>query len=149
VADQPGNAPPEGLSENHQRRLLATAQYVDRLLSDIESMLSGVESPFAKYLDDIRPAQKAAVAASVVRLRADLLSALAAEGIQPGPPRFSALHTIRTNLGFIEIALEELKPRYMRGYGEMPRTAGATLETIVEDLQDIVRKVDAVLAEPL
>ena len=149
VAGHPDDRSSQGLSDNHRRRLLATAKYVDGLLGDIESILSGIDSPFAKYVDDLSPAQKATVAEAVGRLRADLVRALASEGLQPGPPRFSALHTIRTSLGFIEIAFEELKPRYMRGYGEMSRGAAAALDAIAGELQEIVKRVDALLTEPL
>ena len=43
------------LSESHQRRLLANAQYADKLLSDIESILSANEAKaaFPKYRPDV------------------------------------------------------------------------------------------------
>jgi hypothetical protein len=144
VANHPS---PEGLNENHQRRLLATAQYIDRLLGDIESILAGAESPFAKYLNDLRPEHVQAVSASLVALRSALLRALATAGIVLGPPRFSALHTIRTNLSFIDVAIEELRPRYMHGYGAVPPAAGDVLEAIVDELQNTVRTVGHLLAE--
>jgi hypothetical protein len=147
VADHPDDPSSEGLNENHQRRLLATAQYIDRLLGDVESILAGTESPFAKYLNDLRPEQAQAVGASLVTLRSALVRALASARIALGPPRFSALYTIRTNLGFIEIAIEELRPRYMHGYGAVPPAAGDVLDAIADDLQNTVRRVDRLLEE--
>ena len=45
------------LNENHRRHLLASCQYIDRLLSDIDNIVTATESasPFARYAATCRP----------------------------------------------------------------------------------------------
>ncbi len=133
------------LNENHQRRWLATARYVDGLLSEIELILAGVQSPFARYLDDVPADRKEALRRFAADLRQALVRALAAEDVEPGLPTASALHTIRTDINFIDTAIEELKPRYLRGYGAVPAAAAPSIEAAVDRLQAMVRAIDRAL----
>jgi GTP-binding protein EngB required for normal cell division len=139
----------DGLNDNHERRLTATAQYVDKLLAEIEAVLSRAQSPFGRYVDDVAPTQKKVVIDFVARIRNDMLRALTAQGIDLGPPRLSAVHSIRTGLQFVDSSIEELKPHYMRGYGQVSPSAAAALNGIVEELQGTVRKLDRFLAQGL
>ena len=43
--------------------------------------------------------------------------------------------------------MEELKPQYMRGYGELPEAAATELNGIVGELRGLVSKLDRYLAE--
>jgi hypothetical protein len=49
-------------------------------------------------------------------------------------------------LSFAQIAVVELEPKHMRGYGAVPKPAAAELNRIVSDLQkqiaDLARHVD-------
>ncbi len=72
----------------------------------------------------------------------------AAEGFhleRPKPP-FAAGHSIRTILTFADIAFEELRPKYMRGYGELPESVIPELNGLADELQGIVARMDAYLA---
>jgi hypothetical protein len=57
------------------------------------------------------------------------------------------VHSIRTALGFAEIAIEELKPEYMKGYGKVPKGAMDDLNGIVSELAALVTRFDRYLAE--
>ena len=48
-------------------------------------------------------------------------------------------------LTFVDIATEELKPEYMRGYGEVPPAAAVELNGIAGELQGLVRQLDQYL----
>lgn len=145
--DQPG----EFLNEHHKRRLLVSCQYMDQLLSDVEAVLnaSASKSPFPKYLADISPVQRKVTEDYIARLRAQLVRVLESQGVVHPRPQIGALHAIRTFLNFIEIAAEELKPKYMRGYGEIPPAAMADLNGIAEELEALVRKLGLYLAQGL
>jgi hypothetical protein len=133
------------LNENQQRRLAVTCRYVDRLLSDVELVLtqSASRSPFAPYVDDLTSAQRVAVADSLRAMRDALI---ARHGLTAGGAALSAAHSIRTNLTFVDVAVEELMPRYMRGYGEVAPAAVTELNSLVEELHAIVRQMDALVA---
>jgi hypothetical protein len=136
------------LNENQQRRLAVTCRYVDRLLSDVELVLtqSASGSPFAPYVDDLTSAQRVAVADSLRAMRDALLRVIARHGLTAGGAALSAAHSIRTNLTFVDVAVEELMPRYMRGYGEVAPAAVTELNSLVEELHAIVRQMDALVA---
>jgi GTP-binding protein EngB required for normal cell division len=140
--------PEQLLNEFQRNRLSVTCTYIDKLLQDVEEVLNATasKSPFPKYVADISPAQRRVIEDYIARLRAQLLRVL--EGIRiPVPPaRISAVHSLRTALTFIDIAVEELKPRYMRGYGEVPESAQETLNGIVAELDGLVRQLNTYLA---
>ncbi len=53
------------------------------------------------------------------------------------------------NLSFVGIALTEIGPKYMRGYGEVPESAIADLNGLVNELQALVDTLDAYLVQGL
>lgn len=67
----------EKLNEHHRRRLLVSCQYVDRLLTSIESALAE-SSPgaFPRYVLDLTAEERAEIRNRVAGLRARLLTFL-------------------------------------------------------------------------
>jgi GTP-binding protein EngB required for normal cell division len=141
--------PREKLNEFQQRRLATNCRYMDSLLSDIEQVLqsSRAKTPFPKYVLDLSPAQIKVVEDHIARLRAQLVRVLAGQDIVVDPPRISAVHSLRTALGFAEIAIEELRPESLKGYGQVPKEAAEDLNGIVSELQALVTRFDRYLAE--
>jgi hypothetical protein len=143
--------PPTGplLNENQRRRVLASCQYIDKLLSDLDKVVASASSgsPFDRYVDDLTKAQKTLLRDYSESIRAQMLRVLKSQAAMPSASPGSARHAIRSGLNFIEIALEELKPQYMRGYGHMPVEAEPQLNGLVHELQALVHKLDATLAE--
>jgi GTP-binding protein EngB required for normal cell division len=139
---------PVRLNENQIRHLRVSCQYIDKLLADAAAMLApGADrSPFSRYIDDLTPVQKRVFRDYVERIRQLMLQILETQGVEPGTARVSVLHALRTMLGFVEIAAEELKPRYMRGYGEVPEGADAELSGIAVELQGVARELELFLA---
>ena len=125
------------LNPSQRQRLLITCKHIDGLLSDVEATLnaSGSNSVFPLYLNDLTPAQRKIIEEHVARLRAQLLQVLAGQSMAPEQPGISAAHAIRVNLTFVEIAIVELAPRYMRGYGPVSEEGVADLNRMVEELQ--------------
>jgi hypothetical protein len=52
---------------------------------------------------------------------------------------------LHASLTFIDIAAEELKPEYMRGYGEIPPAAAVELNGIAGELKGLVGQLDQFL----
>ncbi|MGB8478510.1 MAG: dynamin family protein [Acidobacteriaceae bacterium] len=132
------------LNDPQRRRLRITCQYIDKLLGDIESVLhaSASKSPFPRYVVDITPAQARVIEDHILRLRSQLLRTLAWQHMQPNPPEIPAVRAIMTDLSFIDIAIEELKPGYMRGYGEVPEDATSELNGVVYELRSLVEGLE-------
>ncbi len=132
------------LSENQQRHLLATCQYIDRLLGEMETILAAAElrSPFNRYITDTTPAHREVVHDYFIRIRGEIVRAIASENLEPCPPDIPVTYALRTHLSFIDVAVEELKPSYMRGYGGMTPEVAERLSGIVAELEATIGKLD-------
>ncbi len=137
------------LNENQARRLSVTCQHIDKLLSDVEHILSASSSKaaFPKYRLDIAPAQRRTVEDYLARIRAQLVRVLEGQDIPKGPSLIPARRAIHATLAFVDIAVEELKPRYMRGYGDLPEDVAVDLNGIVGELEGLVSRLDRYLLE--
>jgi hypothetical protein len=125
------------LNGNQQQRLLATCKHIDKLLEAIEATLNAAasKSVFPEYTSDITPDERKTIEDRVAGIREQLLKVLAGQSLAPEPPRISASHSISVNLTFIDVAIAELAPRYMRGYGPVSEEGAADLDRIVDGLQ--------------
>lgn len=132
------------LNESQQRRLRITCEYIDKLLSDVESILhvSTSKAAFPKYIPNVPPAQRRTIEDYIGRIRARLVQTLEGQHIDREPASIPATRAIHANLTFVDIAVEELRPRYMRGYGELPREVETELNGIVGELEALVAKLD-------
>src|SRR5512146_80171 len=132
------------LNPNQQRRLVVTCQYIDKLLSELESSLveSSSKAAFPKYIADISLAQRRTIEDYIARIRTQLVRVLDSQGMERPAPRIPMSRQLHVNLTFIDIAVEELKPKYMRGYGEVHETAAKDLNGLVGELEDIIAQFD-------
>jgi len=64
----------------------------------------------------------------------------------PGP-QWDCTHTIRVTLQFIEVAIEELAPERLRGYGEVPGSLFQSLAGGLHEMKGIVRQLDSYLMQ--
>jgi GTP-binding protein EngB required for normal cell division len=143
------NPPPDSeLNEHQQRRLVVTCQYMDRLLGDLERSFSEAQSqsPFGRYANDLAPAEQRLVRDYLARLRTQLLRILSGQGLSPTPQRTGLRWAILTHLAYVDVAVEELKPHYMRGYGAVAPEAAAALNGIVEELHGTIGQLSRYLA---
>ena len=136
------------LNEPQARRLRVTCQHIDGLLSDIEDILneSASKTAFPRYSPDITPEQRRAIEDCIARVRASLIRILEGQGISRDQPPVPASRAVAFTLVSIDVAVEELKPKYMRGYGAVPVAAGRDLNKIVAELHGLVSGFDRYLA---
>lgn len=137
------------LNEFQARRLRVTCQYIDKLLGEISEIVhvSSSKVAFPRFLPDIAPAQSRTIEDYLARLRAQLVRVLDGQGIPREKPSIPASRAVHVALGTIDIAVEELKPHYMQGYGELPEAAATELNGIVGELRGLVSKLDRYLLE--
>jgi GTP-binding protein EngB required for normal cell division len=121
------------------------------LLSDAEHILHQAtsQSPFPRYIVDVAPAQVRVIEDYIRRLRAQLLRALDWQQLKPKPPDIPATRAVLTNLAFIDIAVEELRPSYMRGSGAVPEDAVDELNGVVHELRSLVEGMERYLRQEL
>ncbi len=134
---------PGELNGAQQRRLYITCSYIDKLLAEIEQVLNEAASPspFPHHVIDITPAQARVLEDHIRRIREQLLRSLAWQKMKPEPPEIPATRSVLTHLEFIDIAVEELKPSYMRGSGAVPADAADELTGVVHELRSVVQSM--------
>ncbi len=142
---------PAILNDAQQRHLSISCKYIDGLLCDIEHALHAGESqsPFPHYVADVTPAQARFIEDHIRRLRAQLLKTLDWQHMKPDPPEIPVSRLVITDLGFVEIAVDELRPRDMRGYGAVAESAIGGLNQVVDELRALVRSMTHSLREEL
>jgi hypothetical protein len=130
------------LNSNQERRLTVTCRHIDKLLGEIESAVnvSASKMAFPQYVSDLSPIQRRAVEGYISRIRTQLVRVLDGQGIERPPADIPVSRSLHSHLAFVDIAVEELRPRYMSGYGELSPDAAAELETIAADLQQLTRQ---------
>lgn len=140
-----------GLNSSQKLHLLTSAQYADKLLSEIEAVLSAAssKSPFPRFKGDIAPAQAKVVQDYLARFRAQIVRMLASQGVKPPLPDVGSIHSIRVTLAFVRIAFEECAPKRMRGYGEIPESKIQELNGVVGEMTAAAEKLNEYLAQGL
>lgn len=139
------------LNEHQQSRLRVTCQYIDKLLSDMEDILHAASSPspFPRYIVDLNPAQIRVIEDHIRRLRSQLVHTLTWQKMKVSAPDIPATRAVLTNLIFVDIAVEELKPHYMRGFGPVPVDAVSELNGVVHELRALVTGMERYLKQDL
>jgi len=134
----------ESLNPNHARRLSVTCRHIDKLLADMESALStsGSKKAFPEYLPDLRPVQRQVIEDYIARIRSQLVRILDGQDIARPAPSIPVSRSLHTILTFVGIAAEELQPKYMRGYGEIPPAAALELNGIAGELLSLTNQLD-------
>ncbi len=137
------------LNSNHERRLSVTCRHIDKLLGEMESALnvSASRLAFPQYALDLGPEQGRIIEDYIGRIRAQLVQVLDRQDIARPPADVPVSRTLLSHLTFVDIAAEELRPRYMRGYGEISPAAAEELDKIATDLQKLIRQFHHYLAE--
>jgi GTP-binding protein EngB required for normal cell division len=140
--------PATGLNPSHELHLLVSCKHADKLLSEIEEILQSAssKSPFPKYRIDFSPAQGRTVEDHLARIRAQMVRVLGSLGITPEEPRFGAIHSMRVTLAFVRIAIQEMRPKALAGYGELPQGMLAELNGLMPELEGLVERLDSYLA---
>ena len=136
------------LNASQERRILSHLSHADTLLSNIEATLNAAssKSPFPKYRSDIGLLESRIVQDYLARIRSQMLRLLDGAAIEPPAPGLSARHSIRVTLAFVRVALQEITPAYLTGYGAVPEPLVAELEGLSSELQGLVNKLGAFLA---
>ncbi len=139
------------LNEAQRRRLSVTCSYVDRLLREVEEILheAASKSPFPRHVVDVTAAQTRVLEDHIRRIREQLLRALAWQNIAPEPSEIPATRAALSHLAFVDIAIEELKPNYMRGSGTVPDDVAEELNGVVRELRSVTQSMERDLRQEL
>ncbi|MGC8884416.1 MAG: dynamin family protein [Bryobacteraceae bacterium] len=137
-------------NEAQRRRILANAEYADRLLADIEGILAGAEAGrlFPRHEPDFTPQQARLIRSSIALFRRQLGRFLEAARIggDSRRARFGALHSFLTTLAFVRVAVEEISPEHLRGYGTLSAESETALRGLCNELEGLVTALEGELS---
>ena len=136
------------LNDSQKRHLLLTFEHVDNLLTDALQALTSAEeaSPFRRYVADSLPVQRKVIADYVARLRNMMVRILEGQGMAVPRPQVGSLWSFQTTLLSAKISVEELAPKYMRGYGDVPDEVAHELDILTTQLMDVLDRIGGYLA---
>ena len=137
-----------GLNDNQKRHLLLTFQYMDNALSEALLLLAHAEapSPFPRYVPDSLPIQRKVLSDYIARLRGVMVRILENLGISVPKPQISSLMAFKTSLLSARIAVVELGPKQMRGYGDLPNDAARELDVLIAQIMETLDRMNDYLA---
>lgn len=144
-AEDDAGAPHAVLNPAQARSIRATFTHVSTLLEGVLHLARGDVTPFDRQHPDLGPEQAREVIALVASIRERMLLAMTQLGIPLPEADGSARWTALTALSFVEIALADLTPRELRGYGPVDGEAAQAVTAIAADLQRLVTRAHEVL----
>jgi GTP-binding protein EngB required for normal cell division len=136
------------LNPAQQSHLRASLARIDSLLSDATRALDQQgETRFGRHRPDATPVQRKVLADYAARVRARMGKALAAFDVPPAPAVTGTVAAARTSILFAQIALQEIEPRAMRGYGALGQEAERELSAASADLMEALHDIETYLAQ--
>jgi len=135
-------------NENHARYLRVTCQHIDKLLGEIEGILneSASGTVFPHYISDLAPVQRRMIEDNIAHIRGRFIRVLDGQHISREPPSIPASRNIRHILVSLDGAIDEMKPKYLQGFGNISRDLAGDLEGISGELHGMIVRLDQNLA---
>lgn len=139
------------LNANHIRALAAAFTQIDRLLGDVEAACAAQpsQSPFARFTQDLTSAQRQVALEYAARVRARMTEVMAGLGVRELAHRTRASWSITTALSFMSIALADVDPSRLRGYGPLDTAAAAFVRRVTGELDRSIGRLHAYLRQGL
>jgi hypothetical protein len=133
------------LSEFHKRRILVTFQHVERLLNHSVYALAQTRSGLQqRNIQDISSSKLHKIENHIGIIRNQMRGLLKRFQIDLPEPSTPSSWMLKTNITSVDMALEDLYPQKMRGYGEMDSMAA---DELTQTLKEIRKQVDQMLKE--
>ena len=85
--------------------------------------------------------QKNFVLDRIRHIREAMCRILAEKGVVIKGHPSKTSHSLHTKIYFADMAFERLKPKHMRGYGDLTDEARLELDTIVTELQGLLKQI--------
>jgi GTP-binding protein EngB required for normal cell division len=137
------------MNESHQRHLVTTFRYIDELLGEAARILATADSasPFAKYTQDSSPVQRKVVDDHIGGISQAMTRIMAELDLPRPAPICGALWAAQTEVSSARIAVAEIRPQAMRGYGALSEADVARIDGIVAELDAALERLTTYLAQ--
>ena len=146
VTQELWSRPVSGLNENHKRRLVSAFKHADVLLSrSLDVVKPARPGKYSSCVQDTSTSEVCWVESYIEKIRDRLYGLLQKFEIELPPPSTRASWTLKVALTTLDLALEELYPEQMRGYGQMDDAAASELTRTLDEIRMILNQLSASL----
>jgi GTP-binding protein EngB required for normal cell division len=139
------------LSPLHKNALLSTFVYIEGRLNELEPLLAQSKrpSPLDQYAHDLSPTEAKVVEDYFARIRSTMVTCLEKHGIPVEVHRVGLRWALQTSLVSLSIAVEEVGPSRLRGYGGLDDAGRQEVVSIQQELDRLLDRVKAYLSDRL
>ena len=137
-----------GLNENHKRRLLAAFEHANELLNrSLNAVTPSRPGRYSRCVQDMSGSEVHWVESYVEKIRDLIYGLLQRFEVDLPSPTTSASWILKTDLISLDIALEELYPSQMAGYGAMDQAAAGELTWTLQEVRRLLNQLLAFLSD--
>lgn len=133
------------LNANQARRIAATFSHIDDLLQNVERVARAQPSAFSREQADLSETEARLLLSLVETARVRMLAAIDHLNLPRPKANNSARWSITTAFRFIDIALADLTPQTLAGYGSIDTTSGAEVSAVASELSAVIERGRALL----
>ena len=136
------------LTSLHKNTLVTTFVHIESRLREVELLLGQNErpSPLSEHDNDLSPTELKTITDYFARIRSTMLNCLEKHRVPIEVHRVSLRRVLRTRMYSLGIALAELGPERLRGYGELGDAGNRDMQSIQHDLDWLEVLLDKVAA---
>jgi GTP-binding protein EngB required for normal cell division len=140
-----GTSSAPDLNPSQRRSLSVAVQHIARLLDEIDRLLIAARrpSPFSPLVSDISPAQAGVIRDYLDKARRALLAAVERHRLDPAGSPLDVRHAIGVRAVMASIAVEEERPKRLRGYGALDPSIAQELDRTCDEIDRAVRELQA------
>ena len=139
------------LNDSQKRSILFGFLDIHRRMAELEAKIaqSMITSPFSQLVNDLSPTESKVAQDYFARIRTTMLACLQEAGIPLEVRRTSVRWGVEVGTTFLHIAVAELSPESLRGYGPMEANSAAVVSKMQQDLYRLIDRVRVYLQQGL
>jgi GTP-binding protein EngB required for normal cell division len=139
------------MNDSHKRSVLFGLLDIHRRMAEMEAMLtqSTIQTPFSQFVNDLSPTESQVVRDYFARIRTTMHACLHEAGIPLESRRTSVRWSLQVGMTFLSIALSEMAPERLRGYGALDATGEANVVKIQQDIHRLIDRLGTYLRQGL
>jgi hypothetical protein len=121
-----------------QNIFLTSLRHIDLLLSEIETITEceAQSCVFPRFQPDFDGQTREEIHKIVANFRGTIRDSMQRMAVPMPTPEIPASHAIESNLDFVDVDIEELRPRYLRAYGTLTPETADDLNAVLDRLQE-------------
>ncbi len=138
-------------NESQARSLVIGFRDLHRRMAEMEAWLiqAGASTAFSEYVNDVSPTEGKVLRDYFTRIRDTMLACLQEAHLPREEQRTSLRWAIQCGLTFLHIAVSEMSPKRLRGYGSLSRAGEAEAVRMQQELTRWIDRAAAYLRQGL